>query len=404
MTFRHPIASANRFCRPAALGTASFLAALVLFLALAQTATAYVYWTNRSGGAGTTIGRANLDGTGADQTFIGGASGPVGVAVDAAHIYWANAFGAHSTIGRANLNGTEATQSFITGAADPCGVALNSEYIYWGNHESGTIGRAKLDGEDPEENFISGANHPCGVAVDGSYVYWANERGTTIGRAKLDGEEPDETFIGGAQEPAGVTVNGSFVYWGNNQSNTIGRALLNGNEANNSFITGSGGCTNSPAVDGTYIYWANDCAASIGRANLDGTGVEENFIGVPANPGGVAVDSLSPGMTPPNGSTVPPPNNTKAPLPTNTTITNAMINKKKGKATFGFTATSATSFQCELIKPKKGKHHKGPIAAFSPCSSLQTYKHLKHGRYTFEVRGVSSTGADSMPAVKKFKI
>ena len=40
----------------------------------------HVYWTN----AGTnTIGRASLDGTGADQSFITGASGPRGVAVDA---------------------------------------------------------------------------------------------------------------------------------------------------------------------------------------------------------------------------------------------------------------------------------------------------------------------------------
>ena len=98
------------------IGASGLFAALVLFFAFAQTATAFVYWTNRNGGAGTTLGRANLDGTGADETFIGGATGPVGIAVDAAHIYWANAFGAHSTIGRANLNGTEASQSFISGA------------------------------------------------------------------------------------------------------------------------------------------------------------------------------------------------------------------------------------------------------------------------------------------------
>jgi len=40
----------------------------------------HVYWTNFTGGS---IGRANLDGTGADQSFITGASSPGGVAVDA---------------------------------------------------------------------------------------------------------------------------------------------------------------------------------------------------------------------------------------------------------------------------------------------------------------------------------
>ena len=63
----------------------------------------YVYWTNFSTG---TIGRANLDGTGADQGFISGASGPAGVAVDASHVYWTNF--STGTIGRANLDGTGA--------------------------------------------------------------------------------------------------------------------------------------------------------------------------------------------------------------------------------------------------------------------------------------------------------
>ena len=46
----------------------------------------HIYWTNdgESGalGGGQSIGRANLDGTDVDQSFITGASGPVGVAVE----------------------------------------------------------------------------------------------------------------------------------------------------------------------------------------------------------------------------------------------------------------------------------------------------------------------------------
>jgi hypothetical protein len=40
--------------------------------------TASVYWTNNGGN---TIGRVDLDGQNASQTFITGASGPRGVAV-----------------------------------------------------------------------------------------------------------------------------------------------------------------------------------------------------------------------------------------------------------------------------------------------------------------------------------
>jgi hypothetical protein len=45
----------------------------------AAQASASVYWTNYSGN---TIGRANLDGSDPVQSFITGASGPEGLAVD----------------------------------------------------------------------------------------------------------------------------------------------------------------------------------------------------------------------------------------------------------------------------------------------------------------------------------
>jgi hypothetical protein len=82
----------------------------------------HVYWANNFTG---TIGRANVDGTGANQSFITGASSPVGVAVDAGHVYWTNA--GTDTIGRANLDGTGANQSFVTGASFPVGVAVDAD-------------------------------------------------------------------------------------------------------------------------------------------------------------------------------------------------------------------------------------------------------------------------------------
>jgi hypothetical protein len=41
---------------------------------------------------------------------------------------------------------------------------------------------------------------------------------------------------------------------------------------------------------------------------------------------------------------------------------------------------------------------------FSACSSPKTYKRLKPGKYTFQVRGVNSAGSDPSPAIRKFKI
>jgi hypothetical protein len=60
--------------------------------------------------------------------FVGGADGGCGVAVDLAHIYWGNQKPSPTedgtTIGRANLNGTGVNQSFVDGAIGPCGVAV----------------------------------------------------------------------------------------------------------------------------------------------------------------------------------------------------------------------------------------------------------------------------------------
>ena len=94
--------------------------------------------------------------------------------------------------------------------------------------------------------------------------------------------------------------------------------------------------------------------------------------------------------------------------PKGTTITSTQIKKKKkeGTATFRFTAPGAiTGFQCALVKPRHGKHKKKkPKPHFSKCGAPKRYKHLKPGRYTFEVRALDILGADPVPARKKFKI
>ena len=97
-------------------------AIVVLTLLFVGSAEAHVYWTNN---ADTTIGRANLDGTGVNQGLIAGGFNSCGVALDGAHVYWTNA--GNGTIGRANLDGTGVNQSLIGGATMPCGVAVDAD-------------------------------------------------------------------------------------------------------------------------------------------------------------------------------------------------------------------------------------------------------------------------------------
>jgi hypothetical protein len=84
--------------------------------------------------------------------------------------------------------------------------------------------------------------------------------------------------------------------------------------------------------------------------------------------------------------------------PPSTKITKARINSKRRKARFKFKAIGdSTGFQCALAKGRRKPK-------FKKCRSPKTYKHLGEGRYTFEVRALSSAGEDPTPAKRQFRI
>jgi hypothetical protein len=84
--------------------------------------------------------------------------------------------------------------------------------------------------------------------------------------------------------------------------------------------------------------------------------------------------------------------------PPATNLLGSKIGSTKGTATFAFSGTGVTSgFDCTLIR-KHGHAH------FAACSSPMTYRHLKPGSYTFEVRAVGPEGPSTQPATKQFRI
>jgi hypothetical protein len=294
----------NPFWR-AALGTALLLIAVV-GLGSTRQAEAAVYW-----GAGSSLGRANLDGSLPLWPLPNGwfpaleAGSSCGLAVDAGHLYWANSFG--GTIGRATLDGTSPDQAFVAGLGTPCGVAVDGAHLYWADMGANTIGRANLDGSDVEPGFIAGAARPCGIALDDAHVYWANQDGESIGRASLDGGEVDQSFIVGPQLPCGVAVGAGHVYWGDQGTGAIGRSDLAGIGVEPLFIPGAG----EPwgvGVNATHVYWANrgtsvDREGGIGRARLDGGEANGRFIAGIHSPTGVALDTRILQPPPPQPST-----------------------------------------------------------------------------------------------------
>jgi hypothetical protein len=209
---------------------------------------AHVYWADPIAG---TIGRANIDGTNVEEAFIEvgqseceletepGVSEPVPaesrpryVAVDAGHVYWTNTgvlnkngepIDGGGTIGRADIDGAEASidPDFICGASNPQGIAVNATHIYWANaakdSNRSAIGRADIDGGEVEEEFffVDSSRTPYGVALSATHVYFSITNGSNFGylfRIPLDGGA--EEFFG-LEDPGirGVAINATNLYW-----------------------------------------------------------------------------------------------------------------------------------------------------------------------------------------------
>ena len=325
--------------RPAA-ALIAVVAVAIMMLAWAGVAQAYIYWSNPTVPGG--IGRANDDGTGVTQNFVG--SGPAsGIAIDGSHIYWSSESGGQ--IGRANLDGTGANLQFIHSINSPDGIGVDSSHLYWTEGSplqvpSSMIARANLDGSGADTSFISGLPATGGsLADDGSHIYWTEldsinqttfATTASVAEANLDGSGVNQNLVDIPNpnlyelDPIGITVDRSYVYWSwvyedvhssNGPVYGIGRANIDGGGVNENFIVfpvGTGIDALGLAVDASYIYWAdyNGSGYGIGRANLDGSGVNPTFITGLTGVSDVAVCSscateISGALTDPSGTGVP---------------------------------------------------------------------------------------------------
>ncbi len=176
-----------------------------------------IYWST---GAFDTIGGANLDGTGPTR-----ASSPAPTPRRGGgrrqHIYWANLGPAARSGGPTST--ARANQSFITGTSGPIGVAVDGSTSTGPTPAPATIGGANLDGSGPTR--ASSPAPPPGRGGGGrQHIYWTNRGSETIGRANLDGSAPNQSFISGTSMPTGVAVDGQHIYWTNRAA--IGGPIL----------------------------------------------------------------------------------------------------------------------------------------------------------------------------------
>jgi hypothetical protein len=292
--------AAQRVIRQTAqLATLLMLAMAISAAKFPTAASAYVYWVN-----GSSIARANLDGSQSDPEFIADAGSRNGIAVDSRHMYWQRIsvkgkqppFKISESIARARLSGTRVEPQFISrhvavGGNAP-GLAVNSKHIYWVNPHKFGIARANINGKKVDPNFITGLDYISDIAVDSRHIYWSGAY--AIGRADLDGTDVRQEFIGtGLSVPVGVTVDRKNIYW-TMSGYGIGRARLDGTNVEQDFLPLPVSLTGI-AVDSAHIYWADfggGGTGSVGRANLSGRGANDTFIGGQLPLTGLALDAL----------------------------------------------------------------------------------------------------------------
>jgi hypothetical protein len=241
----------------------------------------FVYWT--SGAPNSSIARAKLNGTALNTKFIAGLNDPHGVATDSRFIYWTQGDATNGSIGRANLDGSGANQLFIpheAGVGNPSGIAVTPSAIYW-QHDGNAIGRANIDGSAPNPSFITTSNSNCGLIAESNFLYFLNAGGTQIGRATLDGAAVAPDFASIPEAFCGLAVDINYLYWASDGGNTVGRVPVGGGTAEADFIaagTASGG-PSGVAVNPQFVFWGNYDNDVIGRANVNGAGRNPTLIG-----------------------------------------------------------------------------------------------------------------------------
>ena len=273
-----------RLARPRHLAAAALLALTLMGASTVPAQGGKLYWTNINNAQPLAVGRSDLQGANRNNRFIFVPGNPYGLFVSSQYIYFTNFEWQSSglgTVGRANLNGTGANQTFIEGASGPADVSVDDDYVYWANSGSNSIGRANLDGTAVNQNFITGngVRSPATLVADENYLYWTNSQGApTIGRADLDGTDVRGNFItaGAAGSlPNGLAVSGRYLYWTTFSANTMGRARKDASDVQTAFVPSL-----SPQPGGPGSVSVDQYLLSVATAGT-GTGT------VTSNPGGI---------------------------------------------------------------------------------------------------------------------
>jgi hypothetical protein len=295
-------------------------------------------------------------------------------------------------------------------ASDCCGPLSYSNPEWWGStrlmitHDGATLGG------QPEFTFYN--------LSDGSNVGWGSDQAignassyqVTVSRNGLlyAVETDDGPDTGGAIHNIAITLETANTppdsLSGSTQITPACKITLPAGQFATSH--GSSLASMSFSSDGSTLAWGqddgiyeanvsnpSDCATVTGSVHLVVPGGQMPFLGAaPLSPPA----STGKGGSTGGGSNTGGGSSSHAGAP-NTAIASVRVNKRSRQATMKFRGSQGVgklAFKCKLDRGK-----------WTSCRSPKTYKHLKKGRHTFQVKAVDRHGkVDPTPATKRFKV
>jgi len=153
---------------------------------------------------------------GASEHFAGDAghkvSNPTAFAIDATHVYWADAY--FDSVSRAALDGSGTTTLLEAKtrpggivADEPSRLAINSTKVFWTTLD-GQVGIASKDGTNALALVVPRAELG-GIAADETHVYWI---GDGIYRANIDGSDITLLAATAPSRRNGLVIDETRVY------------------------------------------------------------------------------------------------------------------------------------------------------------------------------------------------
>ena len=207
------------------------------------------------------------------QRFASSVDNALNIAIGGGKVYWTEKTGDAGTINSANLNGSDVTE-LTSIQAVPMGIAVDTagSKLYWTNSR-GRIQSANLDGSGITNVIPGGLDSPMDLALAGGNGYWTQGNGSV--RVVNLSSRVTRDISTGTDTPGSIVIGGTKVYWTEmtgDSSGTIKSANLSGTDVKE--LTSIQAVPMGIAVDGSRskLYWTN-ARGRVQSANLDGSGI-----------------------------------------------------------------------------------------------------------------------------------